>query len=273
MCLSIIRSIVSRVTQYYRLRKFRGPWLVGRSRLWLLGVVSGDNAYLDHWEVTKKYGTFWPLLLFGAPTRMWLFVLICDPFEYHMGQLSGSQKLYLASIVYSAYTTRFHILHRPQRPRHQRPFPSETHDGHKLSLQPLLLIHRHALPFRDNLVSNQSETAQWILRSKMAPGYSGHEVCGLEASVDRKIYKLLALLDGYVAAEKKFESMIRMGLENLLGLRTRLRLKGWSWSEDSERCAGVVCCPWTYTRRGRVRNLTPSVSLIETPKDSSSRQY
>ncbi|RSL68941.1 hypothetical protein CEP54_002545 [Fusarium duplospermum] len=53
----IFWSGVSTWRQYNRLRDFKGPRLAGFSKWWLIRTVGSGRAYLDFWEVTKKYGS------------------------------------------------------------------------------------------------------------------------------------------------------------------------------------------------------------------------
>jgi hypothetical protein len=52
----IFWSGISTWRQYSRLRDFKGPRLAGFSKWWLIRTVGSGRAYLDFWEVTKKYG-------------------------------------------------------------------------------------------------------------------------------------------------------------------------------------------------------------------------
>lgn len=47
---------LSAVRQYQRLSHFKGPPSAAWSKWWLLKAVTGGEAYLDFWEVNKKYG-------------------------------------------------------------------------------------------------------------------------------------------------------------------------------------------------------------------------
>ncbi|KAJ4175219.1 hypothetical protein NW754_005639 [Fusarium falciforme] len=53
----IFWSGISTWRQYNRLRDFKGPRLAGFSKWWLIRTVGSGRAYLDFWEVTKKYGS------------------------------------------------------------------------------------------------------------------------------------------------------------------------------------------------------------------------
>ncbi|WZH43100.1 cytochrome P450 [Fusarium acuminatum] len=50
-------SALSTWRQYNRLSNFKGPRLAAFSKWWLIKRVGGGRAYLDFWEVTKKYGS------------------------------------------------------------------------------------------------------------------------------------------------------------------------------------------------------------------------
>ncbi|KAF5541139.1 cytochrome P450 monooxygenase [Fusarium napiforme] len=50
-------SVLSTWRQDNRLREFKGPRLAALSRWWLIKKVGGGRAYLDFWEVTKRYGS------------------------------------------------------------------------------------------------------------------------------------------------------------------------------------------------------------------------
>ncbi|CAJ0540849.1 Ff.00g077560.m01.CDS01 [Fusarium sp. VM40] len=50
-------SALSTWRQYNRLSNFKGPRLAAVSKWWLITRVGGGRAYLDFWEVTKKYGS------------------------------------------------------------------------------------------------------------------------------------------------------------------------------------------------------------------------
>ncbi|KAL2682430.1 hypothetical protein Neosp_006881 [[Neocosmospora] mangrovei] len=53
----IFWSGISTWRQYNRLHAFKGPRLAGFSKWWLIRTVGSGRAYLDFWEVTKKYGS------------------------------------------------------------------------------------------------------------------------------------------------------------------------------------------------------------------------
>ncbi|RSM20322.1 hypothetical protein CDV31_000817 [Fusarium ambrosium] len=53
----IFWSGISTWRQYNRLCAFKGPRLAGFSKWWLIKTVGSGRAYLDFWEVTKKYGS------------------------------------------------------------------------------------------------------------------------------------------------------------------------------------------------------------------------
>ncbi|CZR65017.1 related to pisatin demethylase (cytochrome P450) [Phialocephala subalpina] len=49
--------VVQTFRSWYRLRHFKGPWLAGISRLWLVRKISGGRFHLDFMEVNQKYGS------------------------------------------------------------------------------------------------------------------------------------------------------------------------------------------------------------------------
>ncbi|KPM35000.1 hypothetical protein AK830_g11567 [Neonectria ditissima] len=49
--------IVSTLVQYNRLRQFKGPLVASLSKWWLIRTVGNGRAYLDFWEVNKRYGS------------------------------------------------------------------------------------------------------------------------------------------------------------------------------------------------------------------------
>ncbi|KAF7558832.1 hypothetical protein G7046_g5333 [Stylonectria norvegica] len=53
----VLWSLTSTLRQYNRLRDFKGPFIAGFSKWWLIKTVGGSRAYLDFWEVTRKYGS------------------------------------------------------------------------------------------------------------------------------------------------------------------------------------------------------------------------
>jgi len=48
--------VVQKFRSWYRLRHFKGPFLAGISRLWLVRSISGGRFHLDFMEVNQKYG-------------------------------------------------------------------------------------------------------------------------------------------------------------------------------------------------------------------------
>ncbi|KAK7430663.1 hypothetical protein QQZ08_002706 [Neonectria magnoliae] len=48
---------VSTWVQYNRLRHFKGPLVASLSKWWLIRTVGNGRAYLDFWEVNKRYGS------------------------------------------------------------------------------------------------------------------------------------------------------------------------------------------------------------------------
>nr|XP_036589361.1 pisatin demethylase [Colletotrichum truncatum]KAF6801366.1 pisatin demethylase [Colletotrichum truncatum] len=60
-------------------------------------------------------------------------------------------------------------------------------------------------PSKNNVLSWRDENEHFKLRSKMAAGYSGREVQGLEKKIDDNILQLVRLLEGYVDAGRPFD--------------------------------------------------------------------
>lgn len=56
LLLLLLLYTASSLRQYYRLRAFRGPPTTGFSCCWLVKTVASGRAYLDFWDVTRKYG-------------------------------------------------------------------------------------------------------------------------------------------------------------------------------------------------------------------------
>lgn len=56
--LLIVSNAVSTVRQYYRLHHIKGPLIACLSKWWLFKSVNSGKAYLDLYEVCKKYGEY-----------------------------------------------------------------------------------------------------------------------------------------------------------------------------------------------------------------------
>lgn len=54
--LFIVVNVLSTIRQYRRLAHFKGPFQASLSKWWLIKRVGGGRAYLDFWEVNKRYG-------------------------------------------------------------------------------------------------------------------------------------------------------------------------------------------------------------------------
>lgn len=68
----VLWSTISTIRQYNRLREFKGPRSAGFSKWWLVRTVAGGRAYLDFWDVTKRYGMLdaqfcWFATAFASP--------------------------------------------------------------------------------------------------------------------------------------------------------------------------------------------------------------
>lgn len=57
-------TVFSTWRQYSRLSHFKGPLLASLSKWWLIKTVGNGRAYLDFWEINKKYGQCHPQLQF-----------------------------------------------------------------------------------------------------------------------------------------------------------------------------------------------------------------
>ncbi|KAF7538220.1 hypothetical protein G7Z17_g12677 [Cylindrodendrum hubeiense] len=53
----ILWTVFSIWRQYTRLSHFKGPLLASLSKWWLIKTVGNGRAYLDFWEINKKYGS------------------------------------------------------------------------------------------------------------------------------------------------------------------------------------------------------------------------
>lgn len=60
----IVWTVFSTWRQYSRLSHFKGPLLASLSKWWLIKTVGNGRAYLDFWEINKKYGQCHPQLQF-----------------------------------------------------------------------------------------------------------------------------------------------------------------------------------------------------------------
>ncbi|KAF6803785.1 pisatin demethylase [Colletotrichum musicola] len=60
-------------------------------------------------------------------------------------------------------------------------------------------------PSKNNVFTWRDENEHQKLRSKMAAGYSGREVVGLEQKVDDNVLRLCRLIEGYIDAGKPFD--------------------------------------------------------------------
>lgn len=61
VCLALIGAVLlwavaARLSQFWRLRKFRGPFGTGVSWLWHSRAVLSGNAHRWYGDVTEKYG-------------------------------------------------------------------------------------------------------------------------------------------------------------------------------------------------------------------------
>ncbi|OAA58727.1 Cytochrome P450 [Cordyceps fumosorosea ARSEF 2679] len=153
---ALVVSLGTRLRQYWRLRHFKGPFLAGFSRLWLVRSTWSGRAYLDFWDVTCKYGSI---------ARVGPNDLITDDPE-------------LVKYMYNI------------RSKFRR---SSWYDGMRFD------------PTRHNLLSLRDEGAHRNLRAKMAAGYSGREVDGLEHKIDENIDRFMALLTKYASSDKALD--------------------------------------------------------------------
>lgn len=168
-------SALSTWRQYNRLSNFKGPRLAAFSKWWLITRVGGGRAYLDFWEVTKKYG------MFGKPCR-------CA----FAGRIS-LQSIYTGSIarvgpndlVTDDPELMRHILN--VRTEYRR---SDWYDGMRFN------------PGSNNILSWRDEDEHFKLRSKMSAGYGGREVQDLEPKIDKNILAFIQLLRKYADNNK-----------------------------------------------------------------------
>lgn len=49
---------INRVLSYYRLRRFRGPWLASFTSFWIVKTTLGGKIHLELARVNEKYGRF-----------------------------------------------------------------------------------------------------------------------------------------------------------------------------------------------------------------------
>lgn len=58
LSVALVLSLGTRLRQFRRLRHIDGPFIAAFSRLWLVHTVWSGRAYLDFWDVNRKYGMY-----------------------------------------------------------------------------------------------------------------------------------------------------------------------------------------------------------------------
>jgi len=154
--LFIVVNVLSTIRQYRRLAHFKGPFQASLSKWWLIKRVGGGRAYLDFWEVNKRYGSIARI----GPNDL----VTSDPDL--MKHMLGARSVYRRS---------------------------DWYDGMRFN------------PAMNNCLSWRDEEEHLKLRSKMAAGYSGREVEGLERKIDENILRFASLIDSYVTQGKPFD--------------------------------------------------------------------
>ncbi|KAF4976804.1 hypothetical protein FZEAL_6585 [Fusarium zealandicum] len=165
--LLILWSGLSTWRQYNRLRDFKGPRLASFSKWWLVKTVGSGRAYLDFWEVTKKYG----VLLIG--------------FCIARVQTGSIARIGPKDLITDDPDLMKHVLN--VRTEYRR---SDWYDGMRFD------------PANNNILSWRDEDEHFRLRSKMSAGYGGREVENLEPKIDKNILALVDLLHKYAREHK-----------------------------------------------------------------------